>query len=167
MLDGDPTSAWREVPYEDAWAPFTERFGFRPDFYEQDVPAIEIPDGALVLDLGQAYYSRARFEAAKAAVDAAALRALVWVAPEDEWLALDWQHPTYAYTPSGLALAGGEWPVRVFPDGDYFAHLRADLSTGTFGHPWQRTLTIWGDDLVGSLGADLLTWLPRHRQSQA
>ncbi|MGY4769720.1 DUF2716 domain-containing protein [Kribbella sp. CWNU-51] len=33
---------------------------------------------------------------------------------------------------------------------------------GTFGHPWQRALSIWGDELIESLGTDLLTWLPRH-----
>jgi hypothetical protein len=30
-------------------------------------------------------------------------------------------------------------------------------------HP--ESLCVWGDELVDSLGAELLTWLPRHRWS--
>lgn len=47
--------------------------------------------------------------------------------------------------------------LMLFPDGDYFVHMTADLWWGTFGHPWQQTLTIWGDELVADLGAGLLT----------
>ena len=36
---------------------------------------------------------------------------------------------------------------------------------GTFAHPWQQSLTVWGDELVRTLGAELLTWLRRHAQS--
>ncbi len=43
--------------------------------------------------------------------------------------------------------------------------MTPDLRWGSFGHPWQQTLTIWGDELVATLGAELLTWLPKHRQS--
>ena len=49
--------------------------------------------------------------------------------------------------------------------GDYYGHMEPDLRWGTFGHPWQQSLCIWGGDLVDSLGVDLLTWLPRHAQS--
>ncbi|MGA5542658.1 DUF2716 domain-containing protein [Mycobacterium sp. NPDC051198] len=57
--------------------------------------------------------------------------------------------------------------IPVYPDGDYYVHMTSDLRWGTFGHPWQQTLTIWGDELIASLGTELLTWLPRHRQSPA
>jgi hypothetical protein len=52
--------------------------------------------------------------------------------------------------------------IPVFPNGDYFAHMTPDLRWGTFAHPWQQSLTIWGIELVEALGAELLTWLPRH-----
>jgi hypothetical protein len=45
------------------------------------------------------------------------------------------------------------------PDGDYCMHMTRDLRWGTFGHPWQQSLTIWGCDLVGTLGADLASRL--------
>jgi hypothetical protein len=56
--------------------------------------------------------------------------------------------------------------VPVFPDADYVAHMEQDLRWGTFGHPWQESLCIWGAGLVDSFGAELLTWLPRHAQSR-
>lgn len=52
--------------------------------------------------------------------------------------------------------------VVVLPNGDYCAHMTTDLRWGTFGHPWQQTLTLWGGELTCSLGAELLTWLPRY-----
>jgi hypothetical protein len=42
-------------------------------------------------------------------------------------------------------------------------HMTRDLRWGTFGHPWQQSLTIWGCDLVGTLGADLASRLPARQ----
>lgn len=107
-----------------------------------------------------------RFAAGTDAINAAALRAFVWLAGDEELLALDWQHQSFRYSPSRHALADVPWATTVVPDGDYYIHTTMDLRWGTFGHPWQRSLTIWGDELVDSLGAELLTWLPRHAQSR-
>lgn len=63
-------------------------------------------------------------------------------------------------------LANSIAAVPVFPNGDYYAHMTQDLRWDTFGHPWQQTLTIWGEELVESLGSELLTLLPRHPQSR-
>lgn len=86
----------------------------------------------------------------------------MWLAEGEELIALDWQHTPYRYSPEAQALADTAGPVPVFPNGDYYVHTTADLRWGTFGHPWQQSLTIWGADLVRTLGAELLTWLPRH-----
>jgi hypothetical protein len=82
--------------------------------------------------------------------------------------ALDWQHTPYRYSPAQHALADLPfWPVPVFPDGDYYVHFAGGVEWGTFGHPWQQTLTLWGDALIESLGAELLSWLPQHPHSLA
>jgi hypothetical protein len=44
--------------------------------------------------------------------------------------------------------------IPVFPDGDYYGHMTADLAWGTFGNPRQQTLTICVDELVATLGTD-------------
>lgn len=160
---GDP---WRAIDYEDAWAPFNARFDFRPDYYERLVPAIRLPDRSLVIDLEPVYGTEGpRFAAGCDAINAAALRAFVWLAEDGQLIALDWQHESFTYSPSAQALSDAPWRITVAPDGDYYAHMTPDLRWGTFGHPWQRTLTIWGDELIDSLGAELLTWLPKHPQS--
>jgi hypothetical protein len=160
--------AWVAIDYDGAWAPFGTRFGFRPDYHERERPAIRLPERALVVDLSPIYDSSgARFAAGFDAVNAAALRAFVWLAENDELVALDWQHECFRYSPAAQALSDQPWRITVAPDGDYYAHMTQDLRWGTFGHPWQQTLTIWGDDLIESLGTDLLAWLPRNRQSTA
>jgi len=162
------TDVWREVDYDTAWAPFDERFAFRPDFHEREQPAIRLADDCLVLDLAEVFaHDGPRFAAGEAAINASALRAFVWLSAEDELTALDWQHPAYRYSPALQSLTDAIAGVPVFPNGDYFAHMTQNLRWGTFGHPWQQTLTIWGADLVDTLDVELLTWLPRHRQSRA
>ena len=45
------------------------------------------------------------------------------------------------------------WPDMrqpVFPDGDYSIFLATDLRLGTFGHPWEETLCVFGQPLLDS-----------------
>jgi hypothetical protein len=160
--------AWREVDYAKAWAAFDEHFDFAPDFHERARPAIRLRPDCLVLDLtGLCAESEPRLAAGTAAITATALRAFVRLAGESELVALSWNHGAYRYSPHLVVSADhpGELPVPVFPNGDYYAHLEPTVRWGTFGHPWQQSLCVWGADLVDSLGAELLTWLPRHPQS--
>ncbi|MFD2078219.1 Protein of unknown function [Actinopolymorpha cephalotaxi] len=157
---------WRPIEYAEAWAGFDARFDFKPDYYERAVPAIRLPDGCVVIDLAPVFaHEGARFASGEAAITAAALRNFVWFTDEEELTALDWQHTPYRYSPAAHALANVGWPVPVFPNGDYYVHTTSDLRWGTFGHPWQQSLTVWGEELVRTLGTELLTWLPRHTQS--
>lgn len=160
MSDAD--KPWSTVEYDTAWAPFVKEFAFKADYYERTGPAIAVPGNALVIDLAPIFAAKgARFAAGEAAVNAAALRAFVWIVGDNELTALDWQHESYRWSPSLHALSDlTELVVPVFPNGDYFIHHADDLAWGTFGHPWQQSLTIWGQPLVESLGAELLTWLP-------
>ncbi|MDQ2755313.1 MAG: DUF2716 domain-containing protein [Actinomycetota bacterium] len=156
-----PQTPWVESPYDDAWRAFAARFAFHPQYHERELPAIEEPPGCLVLDLAGVFAGGpARFAAAVASVEASAARVLLDLAGDEQVLALDWQHPAYRYSPHRLALSGLRLPVPVFPDGDYYVHTPDDLRWGTFGHPWQQTLTLWGDELVTTLGVELATWLP-------
>ena len=163
----DVEDVWHRLDYDEAWAAFDERFAFTPDFHERDRPAITLPERSLVLDLRPVCSGGdPRSVVGQAAITASALRAFVWLAGDRTMTALDWHHIPYRYSPAAHALARLEpWPIPVFPNGDYYIHLADDLGWGTFGHPWQQTLTLWGDELIESLGAELLTWLPRHAQS--
>lgn len=157
---------WHEIDYEEVWARFDERFRFRADFYETVQPAIRMAPGCLVVDLAPIFEREPQgFSADEDYLDGTAFQAFADLVGEDEIIALDWQHPSYRYSPRAQVESAAYPAVQVFPNGDYFAHMPADLRWGTFGHPWQRTLTLWGDELIMTFGADLLRWLPRHGQS--
>jgi len=157
------------IDYEAAWAPFDERFDFEPDFHERGKSAIRLHPDCLVIDLAGLFASpAARLGAGTQAITAAALRAFVWLVGQDDLVALNWNHLAWQYSPAHNAVRYADpldLPVPVFPNGDCYVHMEPRARWGTFGHPWQESLCVWGDELVDSLGAELLTWLPRHRWS--
>ncbi|GAA0272894.1 DUF2716 domain-containing protein [Streptomyces polychromogenes] len=83
---------------------------------------------------------------------------------------LDWQHGGYRYDPRRTDMPGR--PPRpglgTYPDGDYYLHLTHDLRLGTFGHPWEQTLTVWGPTLLAAVEGELTELLgdPIRRRSQ-
>ncbi len=88
---------WLQVDYDSALTPFNDRFGFVANYYERDRPAIQLPPGSLVIDLSPVFEQNGpRFAAGEAAINAAALRAFVWLAEDEDLVALDWQHPPTA-----------------------------------------------------------------------
>jgi hypothetical protein len=160
----DPTAAgWRPLPVEQAQA-HGERFaaavGFRASTEAAGWPGITEPPGSMTFDLtvppGPAS------AAASAAVNAEALRTFVTALPDvPEWIVLDCQHRRYAFRPVEQLLSDDpRWAVPVYPDGDYSVFLTPDHTAGTFGHPWERTLCVFGHPLVATLGLTLGTWLP-------
>ncbi|MFE6645031.1 DUF2716 domain-containing protein [Nocardioides sp. NPDC057772] len=159
---------WHEVVDDAAiWARFNQRFAFKANYYERSRPAIRLDPGCLVIDLAPICSgSPARCAADEDRLEQAAFQAFADLAGDGEIFAIDWQHPTYRYSPRVQVDANTGYATSVFPDGDYYAHMPADLAWGTFGHPWQQTLTLWGGELIATLGADLLTWLPKHDQSR-
>ncbi len=163
-----PTAAWVELDpaaYGEAWTLFDARFSFRAGVDAEAWPAIREPVPSLTFDLSVIDDGAPR-GAAYDAINAEALRAFVWALPDvDELVVLDWQHPGYRFRPAAHALTWrAEWQVPVYPDGDYFAFLTPDLSEGTFGHPWEETLCVFGERMRSSLGASLSTWLPIKRR---
>ncbi|WP_410580414.1 DUF2716 domain-containing protein [Amycolatopsis sp. lyj-108] len=68
----------------------------------------------------------------------------------DELYALDWHHESYR-----LATTAKDWPLSPFPDGDYHIYLTPDFRLGTFGHPWEYTICVFGEELVTAISAEL------------
>lgn len=172
------TQAWIEADYESAWSAFQDKVGFRPGIYPDTWPAIREPTPSITLDLSPiAGASEARFKAGVAAVNSLSLYAFTHVtAPDERLLFLDWQHSTYRFSPNHVTASysasdppvfpHGDYPP-VFPDGDYYIFLTEDLSCGTFGHPWEQTLCVFGEPLVDLLGRSLGAWLPTCRENGA
>ncbi|WP_414646490.1 DUF2716 domain-containing protein [Embleya scabrispora] len=79
---------------------------------------------------------------------------------------LDWQHTCYRLRPDvpetdmflprvleGRSREG--WPFGLYPDGDYHIFLAQDLRFGTFGHPWEHTLCVFGAELLNVIEQDI------------
>jgi hypothetical protein len=164
-----PGSAWAELSrqdYDTWWAKFDDTFGFRTSVSPEGWPAIREPSPSVTFDLS-VIEDGARRGSAYDAINAEALRCFVWALPDlEEMIVLDWQHPAYRFRPATQALTWRpEWSVPVYPDGDYYAFLTDDYREGTFGHPWEHSLCVMGDRLVGSLARSLETWLPIKRRN--
>lgn len=153
-----------QVEYDKFWTPFNVAFDFQPDFYERQLPAIREPRGSVTLDLAGVFAREGGFAADEALIDAAARECFALLFAEQEMVFLDWQHQSYTYRPDVEAPARVKELIPVFPNGDYLVHALADMSSGTFGHPWQQSLCIWGASLVDTLGQQLPTSLPILRR---
>jgi hypothetical protein len=158
--------AWEQIPdYKGAWAGFNSRFHFRPGIDPSTWPAIEEPAGSVTVDVSPIFArDDSGFAADEAAVNELALEAFTETFPPGtRLLALDWQHPAYRFKPHRHRGTDEVWRVPPFPNGDYFVLVTEDLNQGTFGHPWEETLCVFGPDLVKSLVPRLTDWLPIKR----
>ena len=160
---------WEEIPlerYEDYWGPFEQRYHFAPSM--QSWPGIDEPVPSVTFDLAPVFDDsvQARFNAGERAVNALAVLALVRAFPEDQrLLVLDWQHPCRWFWPHRQVLQPEALHWLVVPNGDYYAVVTEDLDTGTFGHPWEQTLCVFGEPLLRTLVPMLRSWLPVKREA--
>jgi len=40
--------------------------------------------------------------------------------------------------------------IPVFPNGDYYFFIQKDFKWGYLGHPWEESITIFGEELIES-----------------
>ena len=125
----------------------------------EEWPAIREPTPSLTYDIGHVF---GQPQAAELDVDLerkvmAALRRAI--APHEEVYAPDWQHPANAFRP--VASSTEELRVPVLPNGDYYAFVASDFRLGSFGHPWEQTICVFGAPLLETLAADPARLLDR------
>lgn len=68
-------------------------------------------------------------------------------------MALDWQHECYWVNPH-LKFDRNEfdeWIIPIIPNGDYYFFIQKDLKWGYLGHPWEKSITIFGKELIESI----------------
>ncbi|EME63935.1 DUF2716 domain-containing protein [Amycolatopsis decaplanina] len=135
-----------EAEYRRVWDRFHAEFAFKPSTDRFQWPGIDEPAGSVTwslsaLDDDPGYLLLDRMVSA-------VRRGLASCA--DELYALDWQHESYRFPTSAK-----DWPLSPFPDGDYHCYLTPDFALGTFGHPWEYTVCVFGDALVTAVSAEL------------
>ncbi|WP_434440679.1 DUF2716 domain-containing protein [Lentzea sp. E54] len=78
-----------------------------------------------------------------------------------------WADPYHFGTAADLHRVGGlgqpVWEEPVVGDGDYAINAPYDLRFGTFGHPWENSLCVWGADLLAEVQDEVDALLPRLR----
>jgi hypothetical protein len=151
-------SAWEQlsrVADEPAWYWVYNELAFWPSTYANAWPGFREPAPSLTWDLasGGADRSSAEFRLGPYSVEEddtarIALKALRECVRPDEWVwVLHWQHQSYKFFPHRMD-ESGEWPVPVLPKSDYPLFLAQDYRFGTLGHPWERSLCVFGEELI-------------------
>ncbi|WP_235854588.1 DUF2716 domain-containing protein [Nonomuraea aridisoli] len=131
---------------------FDEQFAFKPDYHLY--PAVTEPPASVTWHLGAG-------RAVAAELDRIVRRGLLaCVRPGEPLCFLNWHHQGYRFDPRRVGGPGQPfWPRTAYPDGDYYLYVTADLRLGTFGHPWEESLCVFGADLLAEVEADLTALL--------
>lgn len=144
-----PTAVLFDDPEHDMiWDRFETRFDFRPGMAR--APAITEPADSVTWHLG------ALDALGPEGVDrlqSIIQNGLLACTPADEVLYwLDWQHQGYRFDPRRVGGPGQpRWPGFCYPDGDYYLYLNSEATVGTFGHPWEYSLCVFGSELLAKV----------------
>jgi len=122
--------------YSEVWDNFEKKFSFRPSV-NGPFPAIKEPDDSITFLLAWDHDDAMIDELRNAIFSALAACAI----EAQEFYYLDWQHECYALD---IKTSAETW-INGFPDGDYAIFLSKDMSVGTFGHPWEYSICIFGE----------------------
>lgn len=69
---------------------------------------------------------------------------------DEKIVAFDWQHEAYWFNPH-LPFEKNEfeeWHVPIFPNGDYYFFIQKKFKWGLLGHPWEKSITIFGEEMI-------------------
>jgi len=165
----DPVVVLSEAEYRHVWDRFSADFRFQPSMSPLTWPAIAEPLASTTWSLtpldddpGHARLDRLTAVVKQGLASCAGPRGTLY--------ALDWQHTSYRFTPAETGGPGQPaWPLSPYPDGDYYVYLSEDFRTGSFGHPWEESLCLFGAELLDSVSAEVGQVLgpPIRRSGQA
>jgi len=138
---------------------FESVFEFTPSM--KMFPGIAEPVGSVTWDL--AAVDEDGGEGVSARLEAIVERGLRTCARRDESLYwLNRYHPGYRFDPQRVGGPGQpRWPGMAYPDADYYIHTTGDVRLGTFGHPWEHSLCVFGAELLAQVEAELTALLGR------
>lgn len=152
------SGAWLDLAAADkeaTWNRFEERFGFSP--HMEEFPAIREPEDSITFDISGVYGDGQRYLELTLDLSRKLLAALRRCVPEGAVVhVLDWQHPCYRLDPHAPFPYRSEddWPVPALPNGDYHIFLHPEVRFGVFGHPWEQTICVFGEELIEAFDAD-------------
>lgn len=153
------SNAWQDLEpemfgqiYKRIWDSFYAKFAFHPSMEPSSWPGIKEPSPSVTYSISSLYGGdEDYFNSSINDLHEKALSAFRKCSKMEEPLyVLDWQHPAYLFFPHVPFAAEHweNWKTSVFPDGDYYIFINHDLSFGTFGHPWEQTICVFGEKLI-------------------
>jgi len=127
--------------YKATWDAFYDAFKFRPSI-NGPFPAILEPSKSITFRLLDQYEDAELDELHDVIFHALS----VTTGSSEEVYYLDWQHECF-----GIKIGSRSASVNGYPDGDYAILLAKDMRSGTFGHPWERSICFFGDAFVNEI----------------
>lgn len=136
---------------ENVWDKVDQEFKFEPSVSK--FPGFHLPQPFRTYDVSN-YFGTSVDIDAHDDLEIKVLNAFQELTSTDEFLlALDWQHECFWINPFHEFPKNefGEWPIPLFPDGDYYFFIEKNFRWGYLGHPWERSISIFGFDLIAAI----------------
>ncbi|WP_008825491.1 DUF2716 domain-containing protein [Haloplasma contractile] len=134
---------------EKVWDIIHDKFKFNPSINKR-AKSFKIEQNHVIYDISH-IWKKSSFDSLCKDLEDKMLEVFKFITHNyEEIYALNWQHESYKFNPRGEMPRDefGEWLVPILPDGDYYFFIEKDFEWGYIGHPWQKTITIFGDELI-------------------
>ncbi|MFF4244361.1 DUF2716 domain-containing protein [Streptomyces sp. NPDC001822] len=158
-----------ETEYRRVWDRFYDEFTFRPSTSALKWPAIKEPVTSVTWSL-PALDDDPEYKCLDRLVEVVEQGLTSCSGSSGTLFALDWQHTSYRFAPQGVGGPGQPaWPLSPYPDGDYYIYLSEDFRMGSFGHPWEQSLCLFGQEFLDAASAEVeeLLGKPIRRSGKA
>jgi len=136
--------------YDQIWDRIYRDFKFEPSISK--FPSFQVPHPFVTYDISNCFGDSVDLDAYDD-LEEKAIDAFKETTSVDEYiLALDLHHECYRVNPH-LEFEKdefGEWTIPIFPNGDYYFFIQKDFKWGYLGHPWERSITIFGEELINA-----------------
>lgn len=146
---------WMELStfaYKEVWDRIYEDFTFKPS--TSTFPSFHVPAPYITYDVSKYMNGSvdiANYDEAYNDLEEQSLLVFQKLIEKNEYMyALEWNHSSYWINPH-LEFQKNEfdeWTVPIFPDGDYTFFIHKNFEWGLLEHPWGRTITIFGEELI-------------------
>jgi hypothetical protein len=138
--------------YDQIWERIYRDFKFEPSISE--FPSFKVPYPFITYDVSDYFGESVDLDAYDDLEEKALLVFKENTSFNEYILALDWQHECYWVNPNVKFERDefGEWIIPIFPNGDYYFFIQKDFKWGFLGHPWERSITIFGKELINGFG---------------
>lgn len=142
---------------------FKSLFAFNPSYTYY--PAIDEPSDSVTWHVGDVTDTRHTYRLRRDLPDdhqVARLQDVIerglraHVRPGEQLYSVSWWHQGYRFDPARVGGPGQPtWPGAACWEGEYYKLLTRDLRMGTFWHPWEESLCVFGAELLTEVEDDL------------